>query len=150
MRVGDAPRVFVPQSGDTVTCRVTRLTPRMANVDILCVNDVPLTTAAFPGVVRIQDIRSHDVDKVEMMKSFRPGDIIRAEVISMGDSRSYYLSTAKEPLGVVFARSAAGGTMVPLSWQEMFCPTSKTKEFRKVARPAEEDEDAAREAVADA
>ena len=43
-----------------------------------------------------------------MANCFRPGDVIKAEVLSLGDSRSYYLSTAKNELGVVYARSLAG------------------------------------------
>lgn len=35
-----------------------------------------------------------------MYKSFRPGDIVRARVISLGDARQYYLSTAENELGV--------------------------------------------------
>eukprot|EP00967_Tisochrysis_lutea_P014217 scaffold15976_cov17-Tisochrysis_lutea.AAC.4 len=30
-----------------------------------------------------------------MYDCFRPGDVVRAEVVSLGDARSYYLSTAK-------------------------------------------------------
>jgi exosome complex component CSL4 len=48
-----------------------------------------------------------------MFNCFRPGDIVRAEVISLGDSRSYYLSTAKNELGVVYAKSLAGGPALP-------------------------------------
>lgn len=40
------------------------------------------------------------VDKVEVFKCFRPGDIVRARVISLGDARQYYLSTAENELGV--------------------------------------------------
>ncbi len=46
--------------------------------------------------------------QVEMYSCFRPGDLVRAEVISLGDSRSYYLSTAKNDLGVVYAKSLNG------------------------------------------
>lgn len=35
---------------------------------------------------------------------------MRAVVISLGDSRSYYLSTAANFLGVVLARSSAGSS----------------------------------------
>lgn len=52
----------------------------------------------------------------------------------MGDSRSYYLSTAKNEYGVIFAKSMAGATMVPISWNMMQCPKTKMKEFRKVAK----------------
>ncbi len=46
--------------------------------------------------------------QVIMYDCFRPGDIVRAEVLSLGDVRSYFLTTAKNELGVVFARSIAG------------------------------------------
>ncbi len=67
-----------------------------------------------------------------MHECFRPGDIVRAEVLSLGDARcaalavtfpryvgtlkgpcfvhrSYFLTTAKNELGVVYAKSAAAG-----------------------------------------
>lgn len=47
--------------------------------------------------------------QVELHSCFRPGDLVRAEVIGLGDARSYYLSTAKNELGVVSAKSANGG-----------------------------------------
>lgn len=57
------------------------------------------------------------MDKVEVVKSLRPGDIIRARVISLGDSTQYFLSTAENELGVRWAKSAAGAIMIPISWQ---------------------------------
>lgn len=84
---------------------------------------------------RSRDVRAFEKDKVEMYKSFRPGDVVRAEVLSLGDSRNYLLTTAKNELGVVYAPSVAGATMTPISWCEMQCPVSKTKEYRKVAKP---------------
>ena len=56
------------------------------------------------------------------------------QVISLGDSRSYYLSTAKNHLGVVVAKSDSGAIMVPVNWQEMRCPITNVKQFRKVAK----------------
>ena len=67
----------------------------------------------------MHDVRATEKDRVKIYSSFRPGDIIRAEVvqsslleagdsdrkISLGDQQSYYLSTAKNELGVLFARS---------------------------------------------
>ena len=46
--------------------------------------------------------------QVEMSKSFRPGDIVIARVISLGDAQSYLLTTAENELGVVIATSEAG------------------------------------------
>ena len=77
-----------------------------------------------------------EVDKVDMYKSFRPGDIVKAEVLSLGDSRSYTLSTAKNELGVILAHSVDGNPLVPISWQEMYCRITDTREYRKVAKIA--------------
>ena len=44
--------------------------------------------------------------------------MVRAVVISLGDERLYYLSTAKNELGVVMAVSEWGNPMVPVSWKE--------------------------------
>jgi exosome complex component CSL4 len=46
--------------------------------------------------------------QVVMYDCFRPGDIVLAEVLSLGDARSYFLTTAKNELGVVHAKSLAG------------------------------------------
>lgn len=123
----------VPVVGSTITGTIGRINPRFAKVSLVTVGN-RLLTGAFSGVIRQVDVRATEVDKVVMYKSFRPGDIVRAEVISLGDSRSYYLSTAKNSLGVISARSEAGHAMVPVSWQEMQCPLTKLKEFRKVAK----------------
>jgi len=79
----------------------------MATVSILVVDSQPCREP-FRGVIRVQDIRATEKDKVQINKSFRPGDVVLAQVISLGDARSYYLSTARNELGVVFAESEAG------------------------------------------
>ena len=53
-------------------------------------------------------MRDTERDKVVLPEAFRPGDVVRARVISLGDARSYMLSTAALDLGVVYAESEAG------------------------------------------
>ena len=36
----------------------------------------------FTGVIRSQDIRATEKDKVKTNESFRPGDIVKAQVVS--------------------------------------------------------------------
>lgn len=127
------PPAIVPQAGDIATARVTRINNRFAAVEILCVGSTVLPSS-FPGQIRARDVRELDTDTVEIYKAFRPSDIVRAKIISLGDSRSYFLSTASNELGVIIAQSTAGAIMVPISWQEMQCPLTKAKEFRKVAK----------------
>lgn len=81
-----------------------------------------------------RDVRQFEIDTVEIYNSFRPGDIVRALVISRGDARSYYLSTARNDLGVVSAPGRGGRAMIPLSWDTMQCPVTLAKEKRKVAK----------------
>lgn len=126
-------RAPLPEIGSTVTAKITKVTPRAAHVEILAVDGKGLNEL-FKGMIRQQDVRKTEVDKVEIYKCFAPSDIVRAEVISLGDRHSYFLSTAKNELGVIYARSRAGIAMVPVNWQEMQCPATKVREFRKVAK----------------
>ncbi|KAJ4721103.1 exosome complex component CSL4 [Melia azedarach] len=128
----------------------------MASADIMCVGSKSVREK-FSGIIRQQDVRATEIDKVDMHLSFRPGDIVRASVI---DKKTYILLSffllpcalggvlgcplemhghiffppAKNELGVVSAESTAGGTMVPISWTEMQCPLTGQIERRKVAK----------------
>ena len=96
-------------------------------VSITVVDGVPLPTGEdFTGVIRVQDIRATEKDKVKVGDCFRGGDVIKGQVvgtrfilvstvasltreqISLGDARSYYITTARNDLGVIFATSEAG------------------------------------------
>ncbi|CAM0953029.1 unnamed protein product [Alopecurus aequalis] len=131
--VGHKAHGAVPQPGSVVIARVTKVMARMASADIMCV-DSKAVKEKFTGMIRQQDVRATEIDKVDMYQSYRPGDIVRALVLSLGDARAYYLSTAKNELGVVSAQSIAGGTLVPTSWTEMQCELTGQIEQRKVAK----------------
>ncbi|CAJ2508170.1 Uu.00g093560.m01.CDS01 [Anthostomella pinea] len=127
-------REVLPEVHDVVLCRVTRIAPKQATVAILVVGDAVLE-AEWQGVVRVQDVRATEKDRVRIYESFRPGDIVRAQVISLGDQANYYLSTASNELGVIMATSEAGNTMYPVSWKEYKDPETGLSESRKVAKP---------------
>ncbi|KAF8451847.1 hypothetical protein BGX38DRAFT_1181517 [Terfezia claveryi] len=93
------------------------------------------TGDTFPGVIRVQDVRATEKDKVRIASSFKPGDIVRAAVISLGDQSNYYLSTGRNELGVVVARTDSGDLLYPKSWKEMICSRTGIVEERKVAKP---------------
>ncbi|XP_052384084.1 exosome complex component CSL4 isoform X2 [Oncorhynchus keta] len=106
---------LLPDVGAIVTCKVTSINPRFAKVHILYVGSTPLKDR-FRGTIRKEDVRATEKDRVETYKSFRPGDIVLAKVISLGDVQSnYLLTTAENELGVVVAHSEAGAQMVPIS-----------------------------------
>lgn len=89
----------------------------------------------FQAIIRKEDVRAVEKDRVIMEDMFRVGDIVRAYVISVGDQSSYYCSTARNELGVVMARSEGGNMMFPVSWKEMRDPITGVGEARKVAKP---------------
>ncbi|QLL32507.1 hypothetical protein HG536_0D00290 [Torulaspora globosa] len=91
----------------------------------------------FRGLIRSQDVRATERDTVKIIDCFKPGDIVRAQVLSLGDGTNYYLSTARNDLGVVFARAfnGCGGLMYAVDWQTMAAPSTGTTEKRKCARP---------------
>lgn len=174
---------ILPNVGDIVYARVTRVSAQQASVEILVLDSVATTTTTsttdsqtpvggtlnadsgvgsgpdqgliglpamgssalkhqpselgegFGGIVRLQDIRATERDKVQVQNCFRPGDIIRAQVLSLGDGMNYYLSTAQNELGVVFAHSVSGQLMYPVDWETMRCPVTQIEEPRKCAKP---------------
>ena len=108
---------------------------RFCKMHILCVRESVLKDP-FRAQLRKEDVRATEKDKVEMYKCFRPGDVVLARVLSLGEaSTGYIVTTAENELGVVLAYSeTTGSKMVPVSWTEMQCPKSYAKEFRKIAK----------------
>ncbi|KAF8446055.1 exoribonuclease [Boletus edulis BED1] len=129
-------RPHPPAPNSLILGTVTRLSPLHAVVAISVVDGIPLPAGEeFMGMIRTQDIRATERDKVKTTDCFRGGDVVKGLVISLGDARSYYITTARNDLGVIFATSEAGATMEPVSWQEMRCPITGRIEKRKCAKP---------------
>lgn len=128
---------LLPEVGTVVLGKITRTNPRQATLSILALGSTgsAVLKEALPGLIRQQDIRATEIDKVKVNESFRVGDVVRAVVISLGDERSYYMSTAKNGLGVVMAVSEWGNQMVPVSWKEFLDEEMGMREARKVAKP---------------
>lgn len=72
-----------------------------------------------------------------MSESYKPGDYLKAKIISLGDSlRNLYLTTAGEDLGVLVAKNEkTDNLMLPFDWDNMVDPGNSEFEKRKVARP---------------
>jgi exosome complex component CSL4 len=134
---------LIPSIGQTILGTVTRITTRYTGIDINVLegpSGAVYFEEPFKGTLRAQDIwPSEDKDApTQMYFAFRPGDLVRARIIGVGDaSAGFLLSTAiEESLGVVFARCAASGEpLVPISWNEMMCAKTGIKEPRKPAKP---------------
>lgn len=134
------PTAALPAVGDIVLGRITRTNPRQATLDILALGatGTHVLHEPFQAAIRQQDIRATEIDKVKMSESFRVGDIVRGVVISLGDERNYYVSTAKNEYGVVLAVSEGGVRLQAVSWKEMREVEGEGMgmvELRKVAKP---------------
>ncbi|XP_044751039.1 exosome complex component CSL4 [Coccinella septempunctata] len=126
-------QTIVPAHGDIVTAEVTIITQQYVKCLIKCIGN-KLLKRHFKGVLRREDIRAAEKDRIEIFKCFRPGDIILARVMPITEAHVYQLSTAENELGVAIAHSEHGHPMVPISWIEMQCTKTYVKEPRKVAR----------------
>ncbi|XP_017859917.1 PREDICTED: exosome complex component CSL4 isoform X2 [Drosophila arizonae] len=126
----------IPATGDVVTARVLVTTPKFAKCAIFCVRNV-LLESSYRGLLRKEDVRETDKDRVDIYKSFKPGDVILARVVNQME-QSFMLSTAEAELGVVVAYASDYRKnripMVPIGWSEMQCPQTTIKEPRKVAK----------------
>ncbi|KAH8705348.1 putative exoribonuclease [Talaromyces proteolyticus] len=154
----------LPAVDSIVLARVTRVQKRQVTLSILVVLDPSSTTTTTPSsdndnlpailttpanpenhntadelrfqaLIRKEDVRAVEKDRVVLEDMFRVGDVVRGSVISLGDQSFYYLTTARNDLGVVMARSEMGNMMFPVSWKEMRDPVTGVAEARKVARP---------------
>ena len=123
----------VPTIGSIVVAKVINISERQAKVSILSVNNT-LLEEPLHGVILKENVRAMEKDTVEIFSSFRPGDMVRARVVSLGESQAYSLSTAENELGVMVATSDGGEAMVPISWCVMQCTKTGVKERRKVAK----------------
>ena len=133
-REDERSRVRLPEVNDVVFAKCVKIRDKMAQFDVLVCDGKPLKTD-FSGIVRLQDVRKTEIDKVVIEESFVPGDVVRCKVLSMGDGRSLVLATNENTLGVVRAKcKRCKATMVAMNWQEMMCPKTEHREFRKVAK----------------
>lgn len=125
---------LIPRKNSIVFARVVRTTLSTVNVHILSVDSSPLREY-FLGVIRLQDIRKHEIEKIDIEECFAPGDIIQARIISLGDSKSFFLSTAETELGVALSWLEDGSKLLPHDWEHMVHPPTNSLYKRKVARP---------------
>ena len=72
---------MLPAVHDLVLAKVTRLQARQVTVSI-CVVGETACADGFAGVVRREDVRGWEVDKVVVGEGFRVGDVLRGVVVS--------------------------------------------------------------------
>lgn len=85
-------------------------------------------SGVFSGILHISDVQDRYVNS--MNDAAKPGDIIRAKVISE-KNQIYHLSTVDKDLGVIYAFCSRCGNLLEQRRHEMHCPKCDNIEQRK-------------------
>ncbi|MEM3442417.1 MAG: exosome complex RNA-binding protein Csl4 [Candidatus Bathyarchaeia archaeon] len=121
--------IKVPWVGSIVLGQVSNVQSENAAVRIFKLGGKQLS-GIFTGILHVSDVQLRFVES--MFDVCKPGDIIRAKVISE-KNRVYHLSTKDRNLGVIYAFCSQCGYMLEQKRQNMFCPRCRKVEKRKTA-----------------
>jgi exosome complex component CSL4 len=119
----------VPKTGSIVLGEVSRVQKQNAFVRVFRIGENQLSVF-FSALLHVSDVRLRYVDS--MFNICKPGDIIRAEVISEKNG-TYHLSIKDKNSGVVYALCSQCGNMLELSRQRIHCLVCGRIEKRKTA-----------------
>ena len=119
----------VPHVGSVVLGQISDVQSKQANLRIFQVGERPLS-GFFSGPLHIGDVSTRYVDS--MYEACRPGDIVRARVISE-KNRTFHLTTNEKDLGVVYAFCSRCGHSLTQRRFIMRCPECGNTERRKTA-----------------
>lgn len=119
----------VPKVGSVVMGQVSNVQTQNAGVRITQVEKKQIS-GFFNGVLHVSDVQMRFVDS--MFDVCKPGDIIRAKVISE-KNRTYHLGTQDKELGVLYAFCSNCGNGLEQKRQGMECPRCGRIENRKIA-----------------
>ncbi len=119
----------VPRIGSTVTGQVLNLQNKTAIIRIFKIKNEQLS-GAFTGLLYISDISTSYVDSIH--DACKPGDIIRAKVISE-TNRLFHLSTTDKNLGVLYAFCSRCGHNLQQKRYKMYCDSCGNTEKRRIA-----------------
>ncbi|GIX66270.1 3'-5' exoribonuclease [Babesia caballi] len=123
-----------PAVGAVVIAQVARLTGGQVECCVVCIDGRP-ASEGFKGVITRSNIHESKTIDSTVYEWFRPGDFVRARVISTSDSKQLMLSTAQRDLGVIRIPSAEE-EMIPISWKFFLGTKTGTVVKRKVAHPS--------------
>jgi exosome complex component CSL4 len=120
----------VPKVGVTVVGQVGNAQSDNVLVRIFEVGSKKKLSGVFSGILHISDVSDRYINS--MSEVCKPGDIIRAKVISE-KNQIYHLTTAEKALGVVHAFCSLCGNMLEQRRHEMRCQKCGNIEKRKIA-----------------
>lgn len=124
---------YQPKINNEVYAKITKIMKNQGICEIFANKSKPIRT--LQGIIKHENIKN-DYKEFDIFDCFVPGDVILSKIIAVDQSSYIYLSTSEPHLGVVFAKSQlSNNIMMPVSWEEMECLETHTREKRKVAKP---------------
>jgi exosome complex component CSL4 len=121
--------VNIPQVGDIISGLILDVRSKNATLRIFQVG-YKMLSGFFNGILHISGV-SHDyVDN--MFNVCKPGDIMRAKVIST-ENRSFFLSTTDKNLGVIYSLCSRCGHVLKPENRGMKCSKCGNLERRKMS-----------------
>jgi exosome complex component CSL4 len=120
----------VPKVGTIVVGQVGNAQSDNALVRIFEVGAKKKMSGVFSGILHISDISDRYVNS--MSEVCKPGDIVRAKVISE-KNQIFHLTTNDENLGIVHAFCSICSTLLEQNRSEMRCPKCGSIERRKTS-----------------
>ena len=118
-----------PKVGSIVIGQIGNAQSDNVLVKIFRVEDKEIS-GEFGGILHVSDVSDRYVD--QMSDVCKPGDIVRAKVIS-SKNRVFHLSTNDKNLGIVYAFCSRDGTLLEQQRFELHCPKCGNIENRKLA-----------------
>jgi exosome complex component CSL4 len=121
--------VTVPKVSSTVVGQVGHAQSDNVLVRIFKLGSKNLS-GVFTGILHVSDVRERYVKS--MTEVCKPGDIVRAKVIS-DKNQVFHLTTNEKSLGVMYAFCSRCSTLLEPKRHEMYCPKCGNVEKRKLA-----------------
>ena len=123
----------IPSVGDVVFAQVLRVSSKGAECRILgkCLGQEVVCIPNYRGLIRPTDVATPTLMADIPLPAFRPADVVRAKVISLGDGKAVFLSTVPEDCGVV----SSGKATVAASYKLLTNEDRTLVLSRKVAKP---------------
>lgn len=123
------PGARVPRVGSIVTGQVMSLQSKTAVIRVFKIGKEYLS-GVFSGLLYISDVSRSYIDTIG--DACKPGDIIRAKVISL-KNRTYHLSTADKDLGILHGYCSQCGQALERRRYRTSCPQCGRIEKRRTA-----------------
>ncbi len=120
------------ERGDMVVGRIEEVRDQSANVYIGVLRGREDRELPLPNMGTIHVSQVHTAYVKEMRHQFKPGDIVRAQVLN-ARREPVQLSTAGDDIGVIVAACSRCRTLLEREDSKLRCPECGNLEFRKLA-----------------